>query len=217
MTIKSIITARGGSKGIPNKNLILLKGKPLIYYSITESLKSVVDETWVSSDSDEILNISSGYGAKVLKRPDSLADDIIMPDGAVKHFAENIIADYIIFIQPTSPLISYKDINNGIKYLKKNNYDSIFAARVDHWVPSWNEEIGGNLKTESWDINNRPRRQDRENAIIEIGMFYISRRDLILKTGLRYGGNIGYYKIPLNRSFQIDSIEDVELVEKLLC
>jgi CMP-N,N'-diacetyllegionaminic acid synthase len=215
MVIKSIITARGGSKGIENKNLIPLKGKPLIYYSIKESLKSIVDETWVSSDCEKILKKSSGYGAKILKRPDFLADDIIMPDGAVKHFAENVSADYIVFIQPTSPLISYKDINNGIKYLKENNYDSIFAARVDHWVPRWIEDEG-KLKTENWDIYNRPRRQDRKNTLIEIGMFYICKRDLIIKNGLRYGAKIGCFKIPLKRSFQIDSIEDLELVEKLL-
>ena len=91
MKIVSVILARGGSKGIPGKNIIDINGKPLIYYTINESIVSNVDETWVSSDSDEILIISKYYGANTLKRPDDISMDISSSEDALLHFAENDI------------------------------------------------------------------------------------------------------------------------------
>ena len=88
MKIVSLITARGGSKGIPLKNLVDVNGKPLIYYSINASLQSSVDETWVTTDSKEIADVSKKYEAKVLMRPDQLANDIIMPDDSLIHFLQ---------------------------------------------------------------------------------------------------------------------------------
>ena len=83
MKIVSVITARGGSKGIPRKNIVDINGKPLIWYSINASLKSNVDETWVSTEDKEIKKISLQCGAQVIDRPIELADDIIMPDEAL--------------------------------------------------------------------------------------------------------------------------------------
>ena len=113
--ICSIILARGGSKGIKNKNLVLIKNKPLIYYAIKASLKSHVHETWLSSDSDKILKKAKSFGAKIIKRPKQLAKDNSTSESAILHFLNNVECDLIVFIQPTSPMISSDDINKGLK------------------------------------------------------------------------------------------------------
>ena len=99
MKIVSLIPARKGSKGIKNKNLIDLCGKPLIQYSIEASINSLVEETWVSSDSDEILEISKNLGAKTIKRPKELSEDNSTSESALLHFAKNTDIVILVFIQ----------------------------------------------------------------------------------------------------------------------
>ena len=99
MKIVSLIPARGGSKGIPNKNLIKILGKPLIQYALEASLRSKVNETWVSSDSKEILNFSNKLGAKIIKRPKKISSDNASSEQALLHFSEIIDYDIIVFIQ----------------------------------------------------------------------------------------------------------------------
>ena len=98
MKVVSLIPARQGSKGIPNKNLINLCGKPLIYYSIKASENSIVEETWVSSDSNEILEVSKNLGAKTIKRPSKISNDQSTSEEALLHFASNVEFDIIVFI-----------------------------------------------------------------------------------------------------------------------
>ncbi len=96
--IVSIIPARGGSKRIPKKNLIKINGKPLIYYMIKASLESKVDETWVSSEDDEILRVAKKYGAKIIKRPEELATDTSSSESVLLHFADNCSFDILVFL-----------------------------------------------------------------------------------------------------------------------
>ena len=126
MKIVSLIPARKGSKGIKNKNLIDLCGKPLIHYSIQASISSLVDETWVSSDSDEILEISKSLGSNIIKRPRELSEDTSTSESVLIHFAKNIDFDILVFIQCTVPLIKSEDINKGIE--KMNNFDSVVSV-----------------------------------------------------------------------------------------
>ena len=210
MIAKTLITARGGSKGIPRKNIIDIKGKPLIQYTIKASIRSNVSETWVSTDDLEIANISKGCGAKVIIRPNELCDDIIMPDAALTHFAQNEDFDVLVFIQPTSPLLESKYINIGLAMMKDN--DSVFTAYKQHWYPQWRS----NAEPLGWNIQKRPRRQDVEEVFVENGALYITTREQLLKSGLRYGGKIGIIEMPLHESFQLDSKDDLKLLEKLL-
>ena len=208
--IVSLITARGGSKGIPKKNIINIKGFPLISYTIKESIKSGVHETWVSTEDKEIKNISEKYGAKVITRPNELSNDIIMPDAALVHFAENYEFDILVFIQPTSPLLDSKYINQGLDMLK--SYDSVFSAYKEHWQPRWTK----NNQPYEWDINERPRRQDKQELYVENGAFYITTKNNLLDSKLRYSKNIGIVEMPYYKSFQIDSEDDLQLITKLL-
>tara|TARA_Y100000768_G_scaffold1265_1_gene1005 strand:+ start:2464 stop:3102 length:639 start_codon:yes stop_codon:yes gene_type:complete len=212
MKIVSVIPARGGSKGIKNKNIIDINGYPLIYYSIKASLNSNVNNTYVCTDCDKIKKESSKLGAQVLLRPIELANDIIMPDPTLLYFASKIDFDVLVFIQPTSPMIKKEYINSGIDMILKKNYDSVFTVTEEHWLPRWNQ----NVEPIDWKITERPRRQDMPIDFIENGMMYIIKRDILLESKLRYGGKMGFIKIPLIDSFQLDSNDDLELLKKIL-
>ena len=111
--MKIIIPARGGSKRIPNKNIIMLNHRPLISYSIKESLK-VADEVYVSTDSDSIADISLQYGAKVIQRPDRLATDFSNTNSVIEHFLNTVgEVEYFACVQPTSPLITAFYLKKG--------------------------------------------------------------------------------------------------------
>lgn len=207
----AIILARGGSKGIPNKNIIDVKGKPLLSYTI-EAAQGVrdINEVWVSTDSEAIAKVAVNYNAKVLKRPKKISGDKSQSEEALKHFAKEVDFNTMVFIQPTSPLLQSKDIDNGLKMM--NKYDSVFSAYKEHWVPRWTK-----LSVPyEWDINNRPMRQDKKELFIENGAFYITTKKDLLSSKLRYSGKIGICEMPLHRSFQIDTQEDLELIKKII-
>lgn len=210
MVVKSVILARGGSKSIPTKNIIDLNGHPLLWYSVTASLNSNTNETWVSTDCPEIKKVALGTGCKVIDRPMEISGDNSKSDEALVHFAENIDFDILVFIQPTSPLIISDDINKGLDMM--GEYDSVFSACREHWIPRWTLEG----IPDGWDVNNRPMRQDVDDRYVENGAFYITTRKQLETTGLRYGGNLGVVEMPLYRSFQIDTLDDLKLIGKLL-
>ena len=205
----SLILARGGSKGIKNKNIKTLQGRPLISYSIDAS-KSKVDETWVSTDDKKIKSISLKNDALVIDRPAEPATDTSPSEDSLIHFTENVNFDILVFLQPTSPLLKHTDINNALELM--NKYDSIFSGYKDHWLPRWNK----NIKAINWDITKRPRRQDVLLEYVENGALYITKKDLLLKSRLRYSGKIGVYEMPFSRSFQIDNNDDFQLIEKII-
>ena len=148
----------------------------------------------------------------IIDRPLELANDIIMPDAALLHAAKNIDFDILVFIQPCAALIKPEFINLGIDRIVKEGYDSSFAVVRESWMPIWDL----NVNPIDWDINSRPRRQDKNEWFKEAGMFYITTRKNLLKSGLRYSGNIGVVEIPLQDSFQIDNQQDLDLIRKVL-
>ena len=205
--IISLIPARKGSKGIPKKNLIDLCGKPLISYAIEASKKSKVEETWVSSDCEEILEISKNLGARTILRPSELSKDDSSSESALIHFAKNIEFDILVFIQCTAPLIKSIDIDEGIK--KMSEYDSVVSVCETSQM-FWNED--GPL----YDLNNRLRRQNSNKRYIETGSFFITSKHNLVKSKNRLSGNIGFVKIPKYRSFDIDGYDDLKIVETIL-
>tara|TARA_B100001996_G_scaffold187477_2_gene143440 strand:+ start:1159 stop:1797 length:639 start_codon:yes stop_codon:yes gene_type:complete len=212
MKIVSIILARGGSKGIPDKNIISLNDKPLIYYTINASKQSKVCETWVSTDSKKISIIAEKYGAKIIDRPKEFATDTASSEQALKHFSKQVDFDIMVFIQPTSPLLDYSYINKGIDLIKSKEYDSVFSAYKEHWIPRWTL----NGKPINWLPKKRPRRQDIDEKYVENGAFYITTQEQFRNSGIRYGGEIGIIEMPFEKSLQIDTYEDLEIIKKLL-
>jgi len=207
MKVVSLIPARKGSKGIQNKNLVDLCGKPLIYYSIKASIQSLVDETWVSSDSEKILDVSKKFGAKTLKRPSELARDETSSEDVLLHFAKNINFDVLVFIQCTAPFIISNDINNGIDKIK--NYDSVVSVSETNQF-FW--DANGPL----YDLNNRTRRQNSIKRYLETGSIFITSKINLLQSKNRLSGKIGLIKIPKNRSFDIDDHDDLEIVRLIM-
>jgi len=206
----SVILARKGSKGIPDKNIILLDNKPLIAYAIEASLLSKCDETWVSTDGESIKEVSLKYGAKVLERPEEFASDKSSSESALIHFANNIECDYIVFIQPTSPLLLSTDINCGIKMISP--YDSVFSGYKEEWSSRWSSD----MKTINWNGKDRPRRQDAKDMYVENGAFYITSKKNLLESKSRYSGKIGCVEMSFYRSFQLDTYEDLSFLRKII-
>lgn len=213
MKIVSLILARGGSKGIPSKNIIDLNGKPLISYTIQASQKSNVHSTWISTDCQKIKHISEKLNANVIDRPKAISRDFSKSEEALLHFSKQIDFDILVFIQPTSPLLKAEDINKGIELLlNDNSCNSVFSVYKQHWLPRWSLDI----KPISWDVNNRPMRQEVNEEYIENGAFYITKKADLLNSKLRYSGKKNVVVMPYLRSFQIDTLDDLNLIEGLL-
>ena len=212
MKIVSVILARGGSKEIPSKNIINVKGKPLIYYTIKASQESNVQETWVSTDCAKIKKVAQKFNANVLDRPKIISQDFSKSEEALIHFSEKIEFDVLVFIQPTSPLLKSKDINKGIRLILDEGYNSVFSVYKQHWIPRWTLDI----KPINWKTDNRPMRQETNEEYVENGAFYITTKTSLLKSQLRYSGKKNIVVMPLSRSFQIDTLEDLKLIQGLL-
>jgi N-acylneuraminate cytidylyltransferase len=209
--IVAIIPARGGSKGIPKKNLVTLGGKPLLYYSITACIESKnVIETWVSSDDDQILEYARSLGAKGLRRPPGICKDTSSSESALMHFSDNVSFDTMLFVQATSPLVTSKMIDDAFSiYHSRNDLDSLVTGHIDHgfW---WNH--GKPL----FDPTKRPTRQAQGNLYKESGMFYITSRNCFLSSGCRYSGKSEIYPIDKMSSLEVDTKEDLELIELIM-
>jgi len=218
MKTVSLIPARGGSKGIPMKNIVRLKGKPLVTHVLQASLKSNVDETWVSTDDSLIKRIclEENIEVRVLDRPLKLAQDNSSTESVMMHFAKHVWFDIIVLIQPTSPMVAAKQINKGLKIFGNGDYDSLFSAVRTDDVLIW-ERMGSDVRSLNYDPLNRRRRQTRDSDyFIETGGFYITFRDRLLESNCRMSGKIGVVEVPFWTSFQVDTMEDLESIERLV-
>ena len=222
MNIVAIVLARGGSKGVPKKNIIDFCGKPLISWTIDNCIKGGVTSVWVSSDSDEILDISSEYGAKKIKRPDDIAGDFATSESAWLHaidyieMTENKKIDWVIAPQVTSPLREAKDISNAILLAKKNIHDSFFSCSIAEDLFFWQKDVNGNLDSLNYDWRNRKRRQDIPKQYIENGSFYLFKPDILKSTNNRFGSNIGLVEMEFWKMFEIDSFDDLKMCSALM-
>ena len=214
-----IIPARGGSKGIPNKNLISFNGQPLISWSIQQALSTecVQDRVFVTSDSEEILKKRKKIEAKPIKRPASIAGDSASSESALLHALSEIkthqTVDLIIFLQATSPLRWSKDIDQALSLFEKNNYDSLFSSsEVDCGFICESQE-NASLKSITYDYRHRKPRQELSDRYIENGSFYITKPQILTTHQNRLGGHIGTYAMHAWQSFEIDRLEDIEICD----
>lgn len=210
MKIVSLILARGGSKGIPKKNIIDLNGRPLISYAIDASFDSGIAETWVSTDCAQIKQVGLDCGALVIDRPAEIATGSSASEESLLHFSALVDFDILVFIQPTSPFIKAKYIKEGLEKIK--HCDSVFSVCEEHWIPRWDK----NIEPMYWDGVNRPMRQEIGVMYSENGAFYITTREQLLSSKLRYGGKKDIVKMSFLESLQIDSYDDLHLVEQIM-
>lgn len=219
--VVAIIPARGGSKGVPNKNIMGFCGKPLIAWTIEHCSQSkYIDEVWVSSDSKEILDVSKKYGAKIIQRPDSISGDLASSESAWIHAIEfienNNKIDLVLAPQVTSPLREVQDIDNAFELFQDGGYDSMFASSIVEGCFFWQKNENNKLESINYDYRNRQRRQDIKEKIVENGSFYIFKPEIIQKYNNRLGGKIGYSKMNFWKMFEIDTLEDVRICQALM-
>ena len=144
----AIILARGGSKGIPRKNILEFSGHPLVAWSVMQAKKTkAIDEVYVSSDSDEILEIVRNYGATAIKRPEKYAGDNAKSEEAILHALEVLGSDQeiIIMLEPTAPLRNPKDIDECINMFREQQWDSCFSGAELQDFLIWKKDNKGQL------------------------------------------------------------------------
>ena len=216
--IVAVIPARGGSKGIPKKNIINFCGKPLISWSISHIVQSdLVDEVYVSSDSEEILDISVSYGALAIKRPEEFSTDTATSESAIVDALSQIeketsAVDLVVFLQATSPLRKPDDTDNSIRILQNNEADSLFSASVleDFFIWEYQDNL---LASVNYDHERRLRRQDVKPQFVENGSIYVFSPEIIKAKNNRLGGSISLYQMENWQSYEIDTIDDLALCE----
>lgn len=217
----AIIPARGGSKRLPRKNILDLAGKPLIAWSIEAALKSdKISKIVVTSDDDEILDVSFKYGASIIKRPDILALDDTTTFDAIKHTIENFeIFDYIVLLQPTSPLRYAKHINEAIDLLLEKKADAVISVCEMEHSPLWSNTLpnDNNMKNFLKEEVLNKRSQELEKYYRLNGAIYICKTDKLLENkGFFLKDNIYAYKMDKNNSIDIDEEIDFKLAHLYL-
>lgn len=218
-----IIPARGGSKGIPQKNIKSISGKPLIAWSIERALSSQnVGRVIVSTDCDEIATCAKSYGAEVpFMRPDYLGSDTATTESAMLHALEwleqneDYAPDNTILLQATSPIRHKDTIDNAIQQFVEQDANSLLSV-CEFWHFLWQ---GRSEPKALYDFENRPRRQDilpSDVKLKENGSIYITKTDDLHKYKNRLCGRIVPYVITEEESFEIDTLLDWLIVEAIL-
>jgi N-acylneuraminate cytidylyltransferase len=201
MNILGITPARGGSKGIPKKNIKVISGKPLIAWTIEAAKEAkVIDRYMVSTEDEEITEISREYGADVVERPPELATDEATTLSILQHLVENIPCDIVVLLQATSPIRRLGLIDECIKEFKDNDYDSLATGFICDYI-----EYG----------KNQLRRQDIKGFFYDDGNVYVINADLIRK-GDRYGKKIGKKIISRWENIEVDDEFDFWMAEQVL-
>ncbi len=220
-TFLAIIPARGGSKRLPRKNILDLRGKPLIGWSIEAALKSkYIDKVVVTSDDNEILSIAKQFGCSTIKRPERLASDTATTFDAIKHTIEHMKRyDYIILLQPTSPLRDYKHIDNAIKLLESKKANAIVSVtEMDH-SPLWSNTLSEDKNMNNFlrdEILNK-RSQDLEIYYRLNGAIYICQTQKLLEEKSFFlKDSIFAYEMDRKSSVDIDEEIDFRFTELLI-
>jgi len=222
MNVIAIIPARGGSKGIPGKNIRAVGGRPLLAWSIEQARQTPqISRVFVSTDSPEIATVARQFGAEVIQRPADISGDSASSESALLHAldwllaTENCQPDLVVFLQATSPCRQPGEILDAIDTLLKENADSLLSVGPVHGFV-WRVEKDGTVRSFSYDHLNRPRRQDAPEDLIENGSIYIFKPWVLRQFNNRLGGRIAVYRMPALNSFQIDEPADLELIEQLM-
>ncbi|MFK4726878.1 CMP-N,N'-diacetyllegionaminic acid synthase [Bradyrhizobium niftali] len=212
----AVIAARGGSKGIPHKNLLDLCGKPLIAWTVEQARAARgVDVVAVSSDSDKILQAAEAAGAVGVRRPDDISGDLASSESAWLH-ALNAIDERmgrferIVALQATSPIREPDDIEKALATFDREQLDSLLSVCEVEDYFNWRIGASG-PEPINYDFRNRRMRQQIEKRYLENGSFYVLIPSLLREQNNRLGGKIGFHVMERHKMFQIDRPEDVKL------
>ena len=219
--ILAIIPARGGSKGVPGKNLRPIAGKPLIVWTIEQALAAKgVTDTVVTTDAEDIAALAREAGAKVpFLRPAELATDSAPTEPAMRHALEQMEAsegryDAVMLLQPTSPLRLPDTLDRAIGEFESSGVDSLLGVIESHAFYWQQAPVRA-----SYDYLNRPRRQDippADRRYRETGSLYLTRRDPFMETNNRLAGSVGLFMMDEREGWEIDTATDFAVLETLI-
>lgn len=226
MKVLGLINARGGSKGVPRKNVRKLAGKPLIVWSIEAALSAKrIDSIVVSTDDEEIAAVARAAGARVpFMRPAELATDRALQIDSVRHavsMLEQVGENYdaIVILQPTCPLRLPLDIDESVSILEETEADSVISVCEiggRHPITCYQREPNGEVSPILPADERGVLRQEFGSVFWRNGAIYVVRRDIVMEMGSLYGDRTFGYLMPEDRSFNIDSIFDWNLTEAYL-
>lgn len=212
MKILAIIPARAGSKGIPNKNIRIIGGHPLVYYSIKNALKSeYITDVIVSTDSTEVRIIAQQMGAQYKWRDESLCGDSVTLDAVINDaIPTNQQFDYIVTMQPTSPTLEVATLDAAIKYAIDNKLDTVISA-INAPHLSWGVKDGKKVPNYKERLN----RQYLPPCYLETGAFVISKRDVVTSK-TRIGKKVDIFEVPEREAVDVDTFQDLKSVASIL-
>ena len=226
-TALGIVPARGGSKGLPGKNILAMCGKPLIAWTIEKALMSkYLDLVLVSTDSEEIARISRSYGASVpFLRPAELATDESSTYDAIRHALNHLSRndgrtfDLTVLLEPTSPLREDDDVDRMLELLdaRASDFDSIISVGVADSHPSICKRlVGQELKSFCPDLPVNSRRQDNEPAYFPFGVAYIAKTESLLSEGTFYTRRCTYFELKRYQNYEVDDLYNFLCAERVM-
>ena len=212
MKILAVIPARAGSKGIPNKNIRIIGGRPLVYYSIKNALDSdYITDVIVSTDSDAVRIIAEQMGAKVKWRDADLCGDAVTLDAVIADaIPEETEWDYIVTMQPTSPTLRVETLDAAIKDTIDNGFDTVISA-INAPHLSWGEKEGKKVPNYTERLN----RQYLPPCYMETGAFVVSVASVVTPL-TRIGEKVDVFEVPEDEAQDVDNFEDLRSVAATL-
>ncbi|TDN93149.1 acylneuraminate cytidylyltransferase [Microbacterium sp. BK668] len=218
--VVAIIPARGGSKGVPRKNLRRVGGVPLVARAIAAARRSgAVDRIVVSTDDAEIAAVAREWGAEVVDRPADMAGDTASSESAVLH-ALGVLAERgvdvsaVAFLQATSPFIHTPALAEAVRLVRSDRFDCVFAA-VETYGFLWARDAAFEAVAINHDAAHRPRRQDRDPHHLETGAFYVVDAAGFAASAHRFFGRIGIVEVPERTAIEIDTVAELEQAQAL--
>ncbi len=222
MKVIAVIPARGGSKGIPGKNVKIVAGKPLVAHTIENAKKSkMIGRIIVSTDDEKIGAVAERYGAQVVWRPSEISGDTAASELALLHVldfleeSEHYVPDILVFLQCTSPLTSAEDIDGTIEALLSRNADSALAVIPFHYF-LWGYDELGNAVGINHEKETRLMRQQRESEFRETGGVYVMRTQGFREAKHRFFGRTALHVTAPEHCLEIDEPADIAIAEILL-
>lgn len=230
MKVLTIIPARCGSKGIQDKNIIDVCGKPLIAYSIEPAIElfkeGMVSEVIVSTDCHKIADVANSFGAKTpFLRPETISGDNAKSIEFIIHAIEfyekqNIFFDAVLLLQPTSPLRTYRQLQEALSEFKSKDADSLISCYKEEYINDlvmYRDGIDNFLEPLNDKHNKGVRRQDHDSIFVRNGAVYLTRVEYLKNMRQIISDNPLLLEMKKSDSINIDTLEDLEMLKRVLC
>ncbi len=222
----AFIPVRGGSKSIPLKNIKLICGRPLVYWTVKAACScKYIDKVYVATDSNDIRDtvesFKTGFEKKsfekveVIGRSTESASDTASTEFAMLEFAEKYDFENIVLVQATSPLLQSSDLDRGFEVFFDSGTDSVLSV-VPQKRFNWSVDERGYAYSTNYDVYNRPRRQEFKGYLVENGAFYITSKADLIRTGNRLSGNIKSVEMSEDSFLEIDEPSDWVIIETIM-